>query len=58
MSEEDTFSFDWNNIYDPKNFAGCYRLGGFGVNLKNKPCWLHRTMMRVCLGWIWADRDE
>lgn len=57
MSEEDKLYLDWDR-YDPKNFAGCYRLGGFGVNLKNKPCWLHRTMMRVCLGWIWEGCDE
>jgi hypothetical protein len=42
---------------NPK-YAGGYRIGGsmgFQVNLKEKPIWLHRTMMRLCLGWKWKD---
>ena len=39
-------------------YAGGYWIGGsigFQVNLKEKPIWLHRTMMRLCLGWEWKD---
>ena len=42
---------------NPK-YAGGYCLGGsmgLQVNLKEKPIWLHRTMMRLCLGWEWRD---
>lgn len=39
--------------------AGAYRLGSdgsyFQVNLQKKPIWLHRVMMRLCLGWEWVD---
>jgi len=44
---------------NPK-YAGGYQIGGaYGlrVNLKKKPIWLHRTMMRLCLGWEWIDAD-
>ena len=39
-------------------YAGGYCIGGsmgLQVNLKEKPIWLHRTMMRLCLGWEWKD---
>jgi hypothetical protein len=39
-------------------YAGGYRIGGpmgLLVNLKKKPIRLHRTMMRLCLGWEWVD---
>jgi hypothetical protein len=42
---------------NPK-YDGGYRLGGptgFQINIKKKPIWLHRTMMRLCLGWEWVD---
>jgi hypothetical protein len=42
-----------NSKYD-----GGYRLGGptgLQINIKKKPIWLHRTMMRLCLGWEWVD---
>jgi len=39
-------------------YAGCYCLGG-DVGLKiyfgKKPKWLHRKMMKLCLGWEWID---
>ena len=42
---------------NPK-YAGGYCIGGsmgLQVNLKEKPIWLHRTMMRLCFGWKWKD---
>ena len=43
----------------PPKPAGFYRIGGwpnvFQVPISQKPNWLHRTMMRLCLGWIWVD---
>lgn len=43
----------------PPKPAGFYRIGGwpnvFQVYITQKPNWLHRTMMRLCLGWIWVD---
>jgi hypothetical protein len=39
---------------NPK-YAGGYCIGELQINLKEKPIWLHRTMMRLCLGWEWRD---
>ena len=40
-------------------YAGCYRIGNEGTGtcfyLKEKPCWFHRKMMKLCLGWEWRD---
>lgn len=40
------------------DYVGCYALGG-DVGLKiyfgKKPKWLHRKMMKMCLGWEWID---
>jgi hypothetical protein len=40
------------------DYVGCYALGG-DVGLKiyfgKKPKWLHRKMMKLCLGWEWID---
>jgi hypothetical protein len=39
-------------------YVGCYALGG-DIGLKiyfgKKPKWLHRKMMKLCLGWEWID---
>lgn len=40
--------------------AGSYRMGGNGpgcfcIGLRSKPCWFHRLMVRVLLGWVWED---
>jgi hypothetical protein len=40
------------------NYAGSYVLGspyGFHVSQTKKPIWIHRVMMRLCLGFIWVD---
>ena len=47
------------NIFVPTSeYAGCYALGG-EVGLKiyfgKKQKWLHRKMMKLCLGWEWID---
>jgi hypothetical protein len=45
-------------IYALPNYVGAYCLGGkngFCISFEKKPNWFHRTMMRVCLGWIWTD---
>lgn len=39
-------------------FVGYYQLGGiYGLRIafENKPCWFHRKMMKLCLGWVWVD---
>lgn len=39
-------------------YVGMYCLGdknGFCISFEKKPNWLHRTMMKVCLGWKWID---
>ena len=43
----------WNPKYD-----GGYQLGGprgLKIMVKKKPIWLHRKMMKWCLGWEWID---
>jgi hypothetical protein len=45
-------------LADALVYVGGYRMGGpkgIQINLKQKPCWFHRTMMRLCLGWEWVD---
>jgi hypothetical protein len=42
---------------NPK-YVGSYWIGGsmgLHISFKEKPIWLHRTMMRLCLGWEWKD---
>ena len=37
---------------------GKYCIGsgdGFCIHFIKKPNWLHRTMMKVCLGWKWEN---
>ena len=41
-------------------YAGCYRIGGgntgnVSFSLGKKPIWLHRKLMKLCLGWEWVD---
>jgi len=40
------------------NYVGCYCIGG-NIGLKiyfvSKPKWLHRKMMKLCLGWEWIN---
>lgn len=44
-------------IYNP-TYVGYYQIGGhlgLRISLQKKPCWLHRKMMKLCLGWEWGD---
>ena len=54
---EETFIINTSFISQP-DYVGCYALGG-DVGLKiyfgKKPKWLHRKMMKLCLGWEWID---
>jgi hypothetical protein len=47
-----------NTFVPTPEYVGCYALGG-DVGLKiyfgKKPKWLHRKMMKLCLGWEWID---
>jgi len=39
-------------------YVGGYQIGGpmgLQINMQKKPKWIHRTMMRLCLGWEWVD---
>ena len=40
-------------------YAGCYEIGGTGglqIHLAKKPKWLHRKMMKLCLGFEWINK--
>ena len=40
-------------------YAGCYQLGGsmgLQIYLAKKPKWLHRKMMKLCLGVEWINK--
>jgi len=42
-------------------YVGGYRIGGptgLQINFHRKPIWLHRVMMKLCLGWEWIDAKE
>jgi len=56
--QEETFTeqtFTLNTSFTQTNFAGCYSVGGFSIYLEKRPKWLHRKMMKLCLGWEWID---
>ncbi len=40
-------------------YAGGYQMGGNAYNTKfmllENPCWLHRNMVKLLLGWTWVD---
>jgi hypothetical protein len=45
-------------FYEPPRAVGGYRFGGHGnpqLNLRKKPCWFHRTMVKLVLGLEWVD---
>lgn len=47
-----------NEFIKLPNYAGCYRLGGnqgLSIYFINKPLWIHRKLMALCLGWEWID---
>ena len=42
------------NVFGVK-YVGYFDLYGLGLHLEKKPCWFHRTMMRILLGSEWKD---
>ena len=63
--------FDNFNVIVPKEYdfiirkstyAGYYRVGGntgnVNFSLGKKPIWLHRKLMKLCLGWKWIDNKK
>jgi hypothetical protein len=67
MSESGNNTIDFSsNYYSNREYTfnilpkyvGYYRIGGnhgLCISFTKKPIWLHRTMMKLCLGWEWAD---
>jgi hypothetical protein len=54
------YVYQGNGIQLPK-YVGGYQLGGaFGLRLMflKKPIWLHRKMMKLCLGIEWIDNTN
>lgn len=46
--------------YTSPKYVGGYQLGGkYGLQImfEQKPKWIHRKMMKWCLGWEWVDAD-
>jgi hypothetical protein len=50
---------DYFEMHQPPKAVGVYWIGGVGsgvgFHFPKKPCWWHRFMMRVALGWDWRD---
>ena len=50
-----------NNTIDyniSPTYPGFYRIGGYAglsISLSEKPLWIHRKLMAICLGWKWID---
>lgn len=43
--------------------AGCWCIGNrkppeLSIHMRDKPNWLHRKMMKLCLGIYWLDKDK
>lgn len=41
-------------------YSGFYRIGGYAglsISLSEKPLWIHRKLMAICLGWEWIDNQ-
>jgi hypothetical protein len=50
---EDYFTF--KPLSASPDYVGCYSVGGLSIYLEKRPKWLHRKMMKLCLGWEWID---
>lgn len=47
-------------VYSNPKYIGGYQIGGkYGLRImfEQKPKWIHRKMMKWCLGWEWVDAD-
>ena len=51
---EQTFTLNTSFVPTPE-YVGCYSMGGLSIYLEKRPKWLHRKMMKLCLGWEWRD---
>ena len=52
------FTYEGVKFYEPPKYAGGYRFGGHirvQFNVTTKPCWFHRKMVKLVLGWEWVD---
>jgi heterodisulfide reductase subunit A-like polyferredoxin len=62
MNTEKTIDFKHDFIIREFTYAGFYKLGGengnFHISLGKKPIWIHRKLMKLCLGWEWVDYKE
>jgi hypothetical protein len=57
--EEKNITFKPGIAFDnnPK-YVGRYRIGGstgLQISFEKKPKWIHRKMMKLCLGWEWVN---
>lgn len=43
-------------LVQPIRYAGYIGItDNFSIAAKRKPCWFHRLMVRLLLGWTWED---
>jgi hypothetical protein len=48
----------FSTTFSIPNYVGSYSIGGktgLQIHFTKKPKWLHRKMMKLCLGWEWID---
>jgi len=46
------------HFYEPVKYVGGYQIGGpnaLQINMRHKPCWLHRKMAAWFFGFVWVD---
>jgi hypothetical protein len=59
MTEDDNkWKITNASIVEPPKVAGAYWVGGNGglcIQIKKRPSWMHRFMMRWAFGWVWKD---
>ena len=51
--QQETFRI--NGLVPQPEYVGCYSIAGLSICLEKRPKWLHRKMMKLCLGWEWID---
>jgi hypothetical protein len=52
---EEAGTLTFGTPFTQLNYVGCYSVGGLSIYLEKRPKWLHRRMMKLCLGWEWID---
>lgn len=52
---EEAGTLTFGTPFTQPNYAGCYSIAGLSIYLEKRPKWLHRKMMKLCLGWEWTD---